>query len=67
MKTNTSAVILPAPSSASNSLATNSLAAADIRDIKAPVEIPSGWFWLGCTLGALGRFFETREKRRRHG
>ena len=54
MKTNTSAVILPAPSSATNSLATNSLAAVDIRDIKAPVEIPSGWFWLGCMLGALG-------------
>src|SRR6266536_1445000 len=54
MKTNSSAVIVPAPSSATNSLATNSLAAADIRDIKAPVEIPSGWFWLWCVLGALG-------------
>jgi len=54
MKTNSSAVILPAPSSATNSLATHSPAAADIRDIKAPVEIPSGWFWLGCMLGALG-------------
>ena len=54
MKTNSSAVIVPAPSSATNSLATNSLAAADIREIKAPVEIPSGWFWLGCLLGALG-------------
>jgi hypothetical protein len=54
MKTNSSAVILPAPSSATNSPATNSLAAADIRDIKAPVEIPSGWFWIGCMLGALG-------------
>jgi hypothetical protein len=54
MKTNSSAVILPAPSSATNSPATNSLADADIRDIKAPVEIPSGWFWLGCMLGALG-------------
>jgi len=54
MKTNSSAVIVPAPSSATNSLATNSLAAADIREIKAPVEIPSGWFWLWCMLGALG-------------
>ena len=44
MKTNSSAVIIPAPSSATNSVATNSLAAADIRDIKAPVEIPGGWF-----------------------
>jgi len=54
MKTNSSAVIVPAPSSATHSRATNSLAAADIRDIKAPVEIPSGWFWLWCMLGALG-------------
>ena len=54
MKTNSSAVIVPAPSSVTNSVATNSFAAADIRDIKAPVEIPSGWFWLWCLLGALG-------------
>ena len=53
MKTNSSAVIVPAPSSATHSRATNSLAAADIRDIKSPVEIPSGWFWLWCMLGAL--------------
>ena len=33
---------------------TASLAAAnDIRDIKPPVEIPSGWEWLWWTLGAL--------------
>src|SRR3989442_16013665 len=54
MKTNSSAVIVPAPYSATNSAATNSLVAADIRDIKAPVEIPSGWFWLWCMLGSLG-------------
>jgi hypothetical protein len=54
MKTNSSAIIVPAPSSATHSAATNALAATDIRDIKAPVEIPSGWFWLGCVLGALG-------------
>src|SRR5437867_4542578 len=53
MKTNSSAVIVPAPSSTTNSAATNSLA-ADIRGIKAPVEIPSGWFWLWCVLGGLG-------------
>jgi len=53
MKTNSSALIVPAPSSATNHAATNALA-ADIRDIKAPVDIPSGWFWLGCVLGALG-------------
>jgi hypothetical protein len=54
MKTNSSAIIVPAPPVSTNSAATNSLAAADIRDIKAPVEIPSGWFWLWCVLGALG-------------
>jgi hypothetical protein len=54
MKTNSSAVIVPASSASTNSAATNSTAAADIRDIKAPVEIPSGWFWLWCVLGALG-------------
>ena len=54
MKTNASAVIVPPPSAATNSAATNSLATADIRDIKAPVEIASGWFWLWCLLGALG-------------
>ncbi|MGA2241596.1 MAG: hypothetical protein ABSH11_06110 [Verrucomicrobiota bacterium] len=34
---------------------TNSAAsvANDIRDIKPPVEIPSGWEWLWWTLGAL--------------
>jgi hypothetical protein len=34
---------------------TNSAAsvANDIRDIKSPVEIPSGWEWLWWTLGAL--------------
>lgn len=53
MKTNSSAVIIPAPSPATNSVATNSLATADIRDIKAPVEIPGGWFWLWCAVGAL--------------
>ena len=54
MKTNSSAIIVPAPSSATNGAPTNSLAAADIRDIKAPVEIPSGWLWLWCVLGGLG-------------
>ncbi len=53
MKTNSSAILVPAPSSATNTTATNSSAAPDIRDIKAPVEIPSGWFWLWCLLGAL--------------
>ncbi|HXT41556.1 MAG TPA: hypothetical protein VN887_16235 [Candidatus Angelobacter sp.] len=52
MKTNSSAIIIPAPSSATNAAGTNALA-GDIRDIKAPVDIPSGWFWLWCVLGAL--------------
>src|SRR2546429_6193397 len=50
MKTNSSAVIIPAPSSTTNTAGTNALA-GDIRDIKAPLEIPSGWFW--CVTGAL--------------
>ena len=54
MKTNSSALILPTPASGTNSAGTNSLAAEDIRYIKAPVEIPSGWFWLWCVLGGLG-------------
>jgi hypothetical protein len=32
---------------------TNAISANDIRDIKPPVEIPSGWEWLWWTLGAL--------------
>jgi hypothetical protein len=30
-----------------------SIAATDIRDIKPPVEIPSGWEWLWWVLGAV--------------
>ena len=32
---------------------TNAISANDIRDIKPPVEIPSGWEWLWWTLGTL--------------
>ena len=53
MKTNSSAVIIPAPSRATNAAATTNALAGDIRDVKAPVEIPGGWFWLGCAAGAL--------------
>ena len=53
MNTNSKTLFIPVPSPATNSAATNSLAAGDIRDIKAPVALPSGWFWLGCVLGAL--------------
>ena len=49
-KTNSSALILPAPAPTT----TNSIAGTnELRDIKAPVEIPSGWAWLWWTLGAL--------------
>ena len=50
MKANSSAVIVPAPGPGTT---TNTAAAEDIRDIKAPVEIPSGWAWLWWTLGAI--------------
>src|ERR1051326_1385552 len=70
MKTNSSAVIIPAPAPATNSAATNSSAAADIRGIKAPVEIPSGWLWLWCLFGAfalaLASYFAWRYWRK-HG
>ncbi|HVY68950.1 MAG TPA: hypothetical protein VHH73_03435 [Verrucomicrobiae bacterium] len=48
MKTNSSALVLPAPS-------TNGAPStvADIRDLKAPVVIPNGWAWLWWTLGAV--------------
>src|SRR6266404_2130423 len=54
MKTNSSTVIIPAPSPATNSVATNSPAVDDIRGIKPPVAIPNGWFWLWLVLGGLG-------------
>lgn len=50
MKTNSSALVIPAPTPKP---ATNLAVGTDIRDIKAPVEIPSGWAWLWWTLGAL--------------
>lgn len=36
----------------SSAAATNA-AAKNLRDIKPPVEIPSGWAWVGWALGAL--------------
>jgi hypothetical protein len=48
MKTNSTALVLPSP--ASNSGGTNAL---DIRDLRGPVEIPSGWAWLWWTLAVL--------------
>lgn len=46
-RTNPSALIVPPQTNAAD-FATN-----DIRGIKPPVEIPSGWEWLWWTLGAL--------------
>jgi len=50
VKTNSSAVLIPATKSAG---ATNAAVGTDIRDIQGPVEIPSGWAWLWWTLGIL--------------
>ncbi|MEW6302439.1 MAG: hypothetical protein AB1705_03150 [Verrucomicrobiota bacterium] len=48
MASNSTAVIVPAPDQA----ATNALG-PDIRDIKGPVDIPTGWAWLWWTLAAI--------------
>src|SRR5687767_14812884 len=45
--TNSSAVIVPPPNTSTNAAGTN-----DIRDIKAPVPIASGWTWVAWVLGA---------------
>lgn len=47
MNTN-SALVIPAPSSA-----TNAAAELTLRDIKAPVEIANPWLWLWWALGIL--------------
>jgi len=47
MNTN-SALIIPAPSSA-----TNAAAELTLRDIKAPLDIPNPWLWLWWTIGIL--------------
>jgi len=44
--TNSSAVIVPPPNTSTNAGATN-----DIRDIKAPVPVSSGWTWVAWMLG----------------
>src|SRR5262245_22214118 len=44
--TNSAAVVVPPPSVATNAAGTN-----DIRDIKAPVPISSGWTWVAWALG----------------
>jgi hypothetical protein len=50
MKTNSNsnAVLVPA---AKSTAATNAAVGSDIRDIKGPVDIPSGWAWLWWALG----------------
>src|SRR5437867_6543839 len=42
-----------ATNSIPNSLATLNTGTNQLRDIKPPVEIPSGWLWFWCSLGAL--------------
>ena len=50
MKTNTGAILVPAPTP---STTTNAAVDKDIRDIKGPVDIPVGWVWLAWVLGVL--------------
>lgn len=50
MKTNSSAILVPAPTPQA---ASNLTLGTDIRDIQGPVDIPSGWAWLWWTLGAI--------------
>ncbi len=49
MKTNSGALILPA----TPGKGTNSAASLDIRDVKAPVPIPTFWLWAAWIGGAL--------------
>jgi len=46
-KTNSSALVVPPPNASTNAAATN-----DIRDIKGPVAVPTGWAWLVWVLAA---------------
>src|SRR5688572_16471409 len=46
MATNSSAILVPPPNAATNAAGTN-----DIRDIKAPVPVSSGWVWVVWALG----------------
>jgi hypothetical protein len=48
MNTNSSALIVPPPASTASVATTN-----DIRDIKAPVEIPNEWAWVWWSLTAV--------------
>lgn len=50
MASNSSAILLPAQPAPTNGLAGTAL---DIRPLKAPVEIPSPYGWLGWMLGFL--------------
>jgi hypothetical protein len=45
--TNSSALIVPPPNTSTNAVGTN-----DIREIKAPVPVSSGWTWVAWVLGA---------------
>ncbi len=51
MASNSSALVLPTPST--NSSTTNDLASMDIRDIKPIADIPDPWFWVWVVLGIV--------------
>ncbi len=51
MTTNSSALILPAPST--SAATTASAANSELHDIKAPVEIPNWWAWAGLALALI--------------
>ncbi|MGD0536347.1 MAG: hypothetical protein ABSC03_01750 [Verrucomicrobiota bacterium] len=64
MATNSSALLVPATPPA-----TNTVAGVDIREVKPPVEIPSGWTWLWIVLAvlaavAVGWWFWRRMRRK---
>jgi hypothetical protein len=47
MASNSPALVVPAPTAGP----TNGVVAQDIREVKPPVAIPTGWAWLGWLLG----------------
>jgi hypothetical protein len=47
LQTNSSAIIVPAPAASTNAAST------DIREIRDPIPIASGWMWLWIALGVV--------------
>ena len=48
MDTNSSALIVPSPSTRPRTIV-----AKDIHEVRSPVKIPTGWTWLWWTLSVL--------------